>query len=219
MSMRRYDIGLTLVASVLSIVSAGCVATRTWTNELIAKQEVEIDERFEKVETGVREHEERLDRVEVRVGQLDTGLSEARALLRASLPQAARPVTPRTPPPAPTPPPAARRTLIGVVHVPFAFDRADLDASAEAALGMILKELREHPHMTIDLEGTTDPVGSRDYNVKLSQRRVETVRRWLVDKGVDRTRIVGSAGRGPLVDVAVQNNLKRRVVVKLMRES
>ena len=90
--MRRYDIGLTLVASVLSIVSAGCVATRTWTHELVAKQEVEIDERFEKVETGVRQHEERLDRVEVRVGQLDTGLSEARALIRASLPQPARPV-------------------------------------------------------------------------------------------------------------------------------
>jgi len=217
--MRRYDIGLTLVASVLSIVSAGCVATRTWTHELVAKQEVEIDERFEKVETGVRQHEERIDRVEVRVGQLDTGLSEARALLRASLPPTARPVTPRTSPAAPTPPPTARRTLIGVVHVPFAFDRADLDASAEAALAMILKELREHPHMTIDLEGTTDPVGGRDYNVKLSQRRVETVRRWLVDKGVDRARIVGSAGRGPLADVAVQNNLKRRVVVKLMRES
>jgi hypothetical protein len=46
---------------------------------------------------------------------------------------------------------------------------------------------------------------------------VEAVRRWLVDKGVDRRRIVGSAGRGPLVDVAVQNSLKRRMVVKLMR--
>jgi hypothetical protein len=86
MSMRRHHIGLALVASVLSIVSAGCVATRTWTHELVAKQEVEIDERFEKVETGVRQHEERLDRVEVRVGQLDTGLSEARALLRPRCP-------------------------------------------------------------------------------------------------------------------------------------
>jgi OOP family OmpA-OmpF porin len=101
--------------------------------------------------------------------------------------------------------------------VPFAFDHADLDASAEAALAMIVKELRDNPHLTIDLEGSTDPVGPRDYNVRLSQRRVEAVRRWLVDKGVDRRRIVGSAGRGPLVGVAVQNSLKRRVVVKLMR--
>jgi len=213
--MRRHDIRLTLVASVLSVVSTGCIATQEWTHELVAKHEVEIDERVDKVETGVREHGERLDRVEVRVGQLDTGLTEARALLRAAIPPPPRPVTPRTgPSPAA---PAARRTLIGVVHVPFAFDHADLDASAEAALAMIVKELRDNPHLTIDLEGTTDPVGRHDYNVRLSQRRVETVRRWLVDKGVDRRRIVGFTGRGPLVDVAVQNSLKRRVVVKLMR--
>jgi outer membrane protein OmpA-like peptidoglycan-associated protein len=70
--------------------------------------------------------------------------------------------------------------------------------------------------MTIDLEGTTDPVGRLDYNLRLSQRRVETVRRWLVAKGVDRSRIVGSRGRGPLVNVSVKNDVKRRVIVKLM---
>jgi outer membrane protein OmpA-like peptidoglycan-associated protein len=210
----RLDIRLTLVASVFWIFSAGCVATQEWTHELVAKREVEIDERVVKVETDVQQHGERLDRVEVRVGQLDTGLTETRALLRAALPQATKPVTPRT-----GPQPVARRTLIGVVHVPFAFDRADLDAKAEAALGMIVKELRDNPHLTIDLEGMTDPVGRVDYNVRLSQRRVETVRRWLLEKGVARDRIVRSAARGPLADVAVQNNLKRRVEVKLMRSA
>jgi outer membrane protein OmpA-like peptidoglycan-associated protein len=213
----RHDVRFVIVASVLSLFSAGCVATRHWTNELFAKREVEIDERIVKVETGVHEHQERLDRVEVRVGQLDTGLTETRALLRAALPPTARAVTPR-----PAPQPGAlpiSRTLIGVVHVPFAFDRADLDAKAEAALGMIVNELRDNPHLTIDLEGTTDPVGRVDYNLQLSQRRVETVRRWLVDKGVDRGRIVRSAGRGELVDVALQNNLRRRVAVKLMRSA
>jgi outer membrane protein OmpA-like peptidoglycan-associated protein len=204
-----------LVASVLSAFGTGCVATRTWTNDLVAKREVEIDERVDKVETDVREHGERLDQVEVRMGQIDTGLNETRALLRTSLPQAKAPVTPR-----PSPPLAGSstdRTLIGVIHVPFAFDSADLDVRAKAALARIVKDLGENPRITIDLEGTTDPVGRGEYNLRLSQRRVETVKSWLVDKGVDQARIVRTAGRGELSDASVQNNLKRRVVVKLMR--
>jgi outer membrane protein OmpA-like peptidoglycan-associated protein len=109
------------------------------------------------------------------------------------------------------------RTLVGVVHVPFAFDSADLDASAEAALTAIVKELNDNPQVTLDLEGATDPVGRLDYNIKLSQRRVEVVKRWLVDKGVESTRIVGATARGPLPDPSVKNTLKRRVMVKLMR--
>ena len=213
----RHDIRLGIVAVAVSILSAGCIATQEWTQEVIGKQQVEVDQHFVKVETGIREQGERLDRVEIRVAQLDTGLTETRDVLRTALPRAASVLPPRTvPPPAPAAP-AGRRTLIGVVHVPFAFDRADLDTTAEAALGAIVKELRDHPQMTLDLEGTTDPVGALDYNLRLSQRRVETVRRWLVDRGIDRTRIVSSAGRGPLVDASVKNTSKRRVVVKLMR--
>jgi outer membrane protein OmpA-like peptidoglycan-associated protein len=71
--------------------------------------------------------------------------------------------------------------------------------------------------VTLDLEGTTDPVGRLDYNLKLSQRRVEVVKRWLMDKGVAPARIVGATARGPLSDAALKNDLKRRVMVKLMR--
>ena len=211
----RHDIRLGIVAAAVSILSAGCIATQEWTQEVIGKQQVEVDQHFVKVETGIREQGERLDRVEIRVAQLDTGLTETRDVLRTTLPRASSALPPRTVPPPAAPP--SRRTLIGVVHVPFAFDRADLDPTGEAALGAIVKELRDNPQMTLDLEGTTDPVGALDYNLRLSQRRVETVRRWLVDRGIDRTRIVSSAGRGPLVDASVKNTSKRRVVVKLMR--
>ena len=83
-------------------------------------------------------------------------------------------------------------------------------------MGTIVKELREHPTMTIDLEGTTDTVGSLDYNLRLSQRRVEAVARWLTAKGVDRNRIVGTKGRGPVVSTSLKDDAKRRVMVKLM---
>jgi outer membrane protein OmpA-like peptidoglycan-associated protein len=192
---------LGVLMAALALFGAGC-ATVDWTEDLFAKQKVEVDTRFDKVETSVREEGERIDRIEVRVANLDTRVSETHAQMR---------------PTATAPNRAARgRTLIGVVHVPFGFDRADLEPGAEAALASIVKELRDHPTMTIDLEGTTDTVGRLDYNLRLSERRVEAVTRWLTMKGVHRTRIVGAKGRGPVISTSVKDEAKRRVMVKLM---
>ena len=220
----RYGMRLWTLVAALSVCGAGC-ATVQWTEDLFAKQQVEVDQRFDHVETDVREQGERIDRVEVRVANLDTRLTETRDLVRTALPQAsstatARPSHPEVRPPASAPERTVRvgvgRTLVGVIHVPFGFDRADLEPGAEAALAAIAKELREHPNMTLDLEGTTDAIGRLDYNLRLSQRRVEAVTRWLMAKGVDRSRIVGAKGRGPLVNTALKDDVKRRVMVKLM---
>jgi len=200
----------------LALFGAGC-ATVDWTEDLFAKQRVEVDTRFGKVEKDVREQGERIDRVEVRMATLET-----RDVVRTALPQAptavpTRPAPAQMRPTATAPDRAARgRTLIGVIHVPFGFDRADLEPGSEAALGTIVKELREHPTMTIDLEGTTDTAGSLDYNLRLSQRRVEAVTRWLTAKGVERNRIVGTKGLGPVVSTSQKDDAKRRVMVKLM---
>lgn len=215
-SRARLGIG----AAFLWVAGGGC-ATEDWTHTLLAKREAEVDQRFVKVESDVRDHEERIDRIEVQVSHLDTRLTETRDLVRTSLPPTPSvvtrpPFTERRPGRSTADRLRSVRNLVGIVSVPFGFDRADLDAAAEAALGMIVKELRDNPGMTIDLEGTTDSVGRRDYNVRLSQRRVETVIRWLVTRGVDRSRIVGSAGRGPLADDSVTEAGKRRVMVKLM---
>jgi outer membrane protein OmpA-like peptidoglycan-associated protein len=212
--MRGTRLGVLMAA--LALFGAGC-ATVDWTEDLFAKQRVEVDTRFGKVEKDVREQGERIDRVEVRMATLET-----RDVVRTALPQAptavpTRPAPAQMRPTATAPDRAARgRTLIGVIHVPFGFDRADLEPGSEAALGTIVKELREHPTMTIDLEGTTDTAGSLDYNLRLSQRRVETVTRWLTAKGVERNRIVGTKGLGPVVSASQKDDAKRRVMVKLM---
>lgn len=212
--MRGTRLGVLMAA--LALFGAGC-ATVDWTEDLFAKQRVEVDTRFGKVEKDVREQGERIDRVEVRMATLET-----RDVVRTALPQAptavpTRPAPAQMRPTATAPDRAARgRTLIGVIHVPFGFDRADLEPGSEAALGTIVKELREHPTMTIDLEGTTDSAGSLDYNLRLSQRRVEAVTRWLTAKGVERNRIVGTKGLGPVVSTSQKDDAKRRVMVKLM---
>jgi outer membrane protein OmpA-like peptidoglycan-associated protein len=201
----EYRIRLTIIGAILSLLAAGCIATHEWTQDLLGKRQAELDDRVVKVETGVREHGERLDRVETRVSDLET-----RSVRKAESPQKANTLVPRG---------AAERSLVEVLIIPFAFDSADLNITAEAALATLVTEVRDTPRMTLDLEGTTDPVGRLDYNVKLSARRVEAVKRWLVQQGIEPARIISSTARGPLLDHSVKNNLKRRVIVKLMRST
>jgi outer membrane protein OmpA-like peptidoglycan-associated protein len=207
-----------LVVAALSVLSPGC-ASIEWTEELLAKRQVEVDDHFARVETDVRQQSKRIDQVEVRVAKLDERLTDTREQIRnagAPAPAVARVTPPGAESAAQGRTPRTARTLVAVVHVPFGFDRADLDPAAKAALAPILEELRRNTMLTIDLEGSTDAVGSADYNLKLSQRRVDAVRRWLLGQGIDRARIVSSAARGALADVAVKDDSKRRVMVKLM---
>lgn len=109
------------------------------------------------------------------------------------------------------------RDLADTVQVHFGFDRWDLNDTAQTALLSLVKELRENPKLVVDLEGYTDSVGTPEYNVGLSQRRVEAVRRYLVEKGIELPRI-HSIGLGQLSDNGKpeEQAKNRRVAVKLM---
>ncbi|MFQ5962518.1 MAG: OmpA family protein [Candidatus Methylomirabilales bacterium] len=112
-----------------------------------------------------------------------------------------------------------KRELVKTVVVRFAFNRWELDAPGQAAIMDVVTELRENPNLGVELEGHTDSVGSALYNLELSQRRAQSVRRFLVIEGVDLHRIQ-SIGLGELQPVA-DNTTKdgraqnRRVAIKL----
>jgi outer membrane protein OmpA-like peptidoglycan-associated protein len=66
----------------------------------------------------------------------------------------------------------------------------------------VVKELEAVPTLVVKLGGFTDPKGTKSYNYALAQRRVEAVRRFLADKGVQLSR-VQAIGMGPLDDAAL----------------
>jgi outer membrane protein OmpA-like peptidoglycan-associated protein len=107
------------------------------------------------------------------------------------------------------------RRVVETANLHFGFDRADLSDQAQTVLSGLVKELRENTALTVDLEGYTDPKGAPDYNVRLSQRRVEAVRRYLIANGVELPRIY-SVGLGPLAERGLPDAQKRRVTVRLM---
>ena len=97
----------------------------------------------------------------------------------------------------------------------FGFDRSELDDGAQTTLLGLVKELQANPGLTVELVGYTDMKGARDYNYTLSQRRVDSVRRFLVEKGVQIARIQ-AVGLGALSDPGTPEAQKRRVAAKLM---
>ena len=107
---------------------------------------------------------------------------------------------------------------VGAMDVLFGFDRWDLNKAAQTHLLSIVKKLRENPKITADLQGYTDSVGPRDYNLWLGQKRVEMVRRYLVEKGVEQARI-RSVGLGQVLNGGTpeEQGKNRRVTVKLMQ--
>jgi len=71
----------------------------------------------------------------------------------------------------------------------FDFDKADLKPEAKRQLAVVLQALREQPALHTQIVGHTDGVGSDAYNLKLSQRRAESVATYLVQQGVARQTI------------------------------
>jgi outer membrane protein OmpA-like peptidoglycan-associated protein len=67
----------------------------------------------------------------------------------------------------------------------FKFDSADLKSADKSPLDEVASALSTNPDAIIVLEGHTDNVGNAEYNMKLGERRVDAVRRYLaIDKSV-----------------------------------
>jgi len=71
----------------------------------------------------------------------------------------------------------------------FAFDSASLDAAGSATLDAYAAWLNDHGAVSVTVEGNCDQRGSREYNLALGQQRADSVRGYLVDRGVSASRI------------------------------
>lgn len=107
-------------------------------------------------------------------------------------PKAAAPA-PRveTPPP---PAPAAQKFTLAADAL-FDFDKSSLRPEGMKKLDDLADALRGKQHDTILATGHTDRIGSLRYNQRLSERRAETVKKYLQGKGLDVSRI-NAIGKG-----------------------
>ena len=121
-----------------------------------------------------------------------------------------------------------RRTTNGMVMVlpdstfKFDFDSADLKPKNRELLSRIAGILMVSKGYGLSVFGYTDDVGTKEYNQKLSERRAQAVRNYLVQAGIDST-IVNTKGYGktnPLVPgVSAEARAKNRRVEIALTDS
>jgi OmpA-OmpF porin, OOP family len=112
---------------------------------------------------------------------------------------------------APPPPPSTLETT-GSVTLDIEFDTAKWDVKPRYndEIKQVADFMKAHPEAKVVIEGHTDSVGSGASNIKLSQRRADSVKAYLVNKfGVESNRL-RAVGYGPDRPIAGNDNAEGR---------
>lgn len=124
--------------------------------------------------------------------------------------------------PAPPAPPAsgpdrAMAPITLQADALFDFDKAVLKPEGKASLDDLIGKLKAHPEVeAIMATGHTDRIGSEAYNQKLSERRVQAVKTYMVNNGVDAGRI-NTAAKGESEPVVSCSDVKgRKALIKCL---
>jgi outer membrane protein OmpA-like peptidoglycan-associated protein len=116
-------------------------------------------------------------------------LAEARKLAKDAEGCGPAPVAAPAPeviaPPPPPPPVKAEPTpekICITLKIEFDYDKADIKPKYHNVIGKVADFLNKYPNTTAVIEGHTDNRGSYQYNIKLSERRADSVRNYLIEK-------------------------------------
>ncbi|OGU64110.1 MAG: hypothetical protein A2W30_09645 [Ignavibacteria bacterium RBG_16_36_9] len=105
--------------------------------------------------------------------------------------------------------------------ITFETGKADITPESEVVLQGALKTMQTYPDIFVEISGHTDDVGSVSSNQTLSQRRADSVRFWLISKGIQPDRIIakGYGEEFPRVPNNSSENkrMNRRIEFKRIR--
>lgn len=103
----------------------------------------------------------------------------------------------------------------------FEFGKADIKKESLPYLDKLVETLLKEKKWTLEIQGHTDDKGSEEYNLKLSQNRANSVKKYLVSKGVsaDVITAIGFGESKPLVpnDSDANREKNRRVEFKVTK--
>jgi OOP family OmpA-OmpF porin len=131
-------------------------------------------------------------------------------------------VTPPAPAvvPAPAPAPAVASKVTYAADAFFDFDKSVIKPEGKAKLDDLADKVKAINLEVIIAVGHTDSVGSDAYNQKLSMRRSQAVKAYLVSKGIDKTRIYteGKGEKQPVADNKTKDGRakNRRVEIEVV---
>ncbi|WP_199671504.1 OmpA family protein [Salinisphaera sp. Q1T1-3] len=106
--------------------------------------------------------------------------------------------------------PIEKKAPIVLKGVTFEFDSSKLTSQATNRLDNVVDALNASPNVDFRVDGYTDSVGTQQYNLGLSQRRVDSVKSYLMNHGISSSRITGTEGHGESNPVATNETAAGR---------
>ncbi len=170
--MRRQKLFMTLVLAVILLVfilPTGCAKKAITKEEAMEKQAPAQPSETAKE----KEAEEALAKERAKERAMEEQLAREKAGEEASAAEAA----------------IAVKEASQFEDIHFAFDRFELRPDAREILDMHAKWLKAHPEYVVRVEGNCDERGTVEYNLALGDRRAKSAMTYLVDLGIDKTRI------------------------------
>jgi outer membrane protein OmpA-like peptidoglycan-associated protein len=118
--------------------------------------------------------------------------------------------------------PAKIKKFTGVVEgIYFDQGKATIRKQSTTTLDGAAKVLKEFPSISMEISGHTSSEGDKAFNDKLSQDRADSVKQWLVDKGIgsDRLKTRGAGPSEPIADnkTAAGKAKNRRIEFKVLQ--
>jgi len=112
--------------------------------------------------------------------------------------------------------------LLQVENIEFNTAKSTLTSRGQATVDKLAAILKKYPKVKVEIAGHTDSDGSAEFNQKLSQARVETVKKELISQGVESKRLTakGYGESKPLVPNTTDKNKQknRRVEINIIGE-
>ncbi len=128
---------------------------------------------------------------------------------------------PPPPPPKAAPPPPAPKPAPVFENIYFNEKKTNIDPMAAKALDRDGEMLKENPDIKVEIGGHTDSLGSAKENKKISEKRAESVKKYLMDKfniASDRMMVKGYGSSKPIADNSTKEGRakNRRVEIRIL---
>ncbi len=137
----------------------------------------------------------------------------------APAPAPAPPPPPPPPAPKPAPPPPPPKAAPVFENAYFNENKTNIDPLAAKALDRDGEMLKENPNIKVEIGGHSDSLGSEKANQKISEKRAESVKKYLMDKfniSGDRMVVKGYGSSKPIADNSTKEGRtkNRRVEIR-----
>jgi outer membrane protein OmpA-like peptidoglycan-associated protein len=116
----------------------------------------------------------------------------------------------------------SKNQTIQVRSLHFEADSINFSTESQQVLDEIYRFLDYYPNVKIEIGGHANLKPKKEYALNLSQKRAESVRNYLIEKGIEEDRVVpvGYGNTKPIVESVnrIANKLNQRVEIKILEK-